>query len=801
MKMKKINVILVTILLMITIFLQYNIPAIAYESVIDEHLQEKLSSMESNEVINIAIWLSDIDQNEVSNITEEILGYSLENAEINYRLPKTDLMKNLENYDEIEFDKKKLVKQQMETYLNETKDARSEERKKTNRYIFKRREVSREKYCAYLEKQIEELNINSEKIEYLSKYAPMIVMNATKEDIIELQNKHGIERIYLNDFGYEDCTLETAEAASNIDTVKEIGLTGDGVSVGMVEQAIPQNSYVPYTIVLTEGTISPGEHADNTISILKGNEDNEGVAPNANIYCSNLKFSNVEAMLSYVSLINASSQYSIDNDDGTYNAMDRWIDHLAAYHNVTMICAAGNSRNKSVLSPAKALNTICVGAINDQDTEDKNDDRLVYSSSCFSTIQKPDVLASSSLYNSGTSSSAPLVTGSVALMLEMKPSLLAYPQLIKSIVLASCHRKVSSPSDPIEAMEQGITEMQGAGVFDAYKAISIVGRRQYYLGTFCNETDIDLIQPRYRSENINVSLTWLKENVSASYGHSEITEGPFNDLLLKVFDEAGQEIDESDITNSSTEMVYFDLTQLDGKYKIYIKNKTNNYNMVRYAIAWCMDGQGYRDISDTNGLYIIKNVNSEKYISFFNNMVLCRPSSLSNPYFWLIRSNGLNGGYIMRDGNSGNNLGISDNMINVYQQGASLFPFETSISFLRDTNGTYTITSNYDGYPLTLDFDNAIVNGDSNKIGWNYLPYDDTQKWKLEKVYYGFGDTNMDAQITMTDILSLRQYLANTTTFNCCQEYLADANGDGNITLADVLYVQQYMASYGNLEI
>lgn len=57
----------------------------------------------------------------------------------------------------------------------------------------------------------------------------------------------------------------------------------------------------------------------------------------------------------------------------------------------------------------------------------------------------------------------------------------------------------------------------------------------------------------------------------------------------------------------------------------------------------------------------------------------------------------------------------------------------------------------------------------------------------------GLGDINNDGVIDNEDVVLIRSYLANTTTFTEEQESRADVNKDGEITIEDATYLSKYI--------
>lgn len=228
--------------------------------------------------------------------------------------------------------------------------------------------------------------------------------------------------------------------------------------------------------------------------------------------------------------------------------------------------------------------------------------------------EKPDVIMPSNFPGGGTSVASPALTAEIALMLELKPSLSLHPQEIKAIVLASCHRKVKQTDEQgwQETMEQGITERQGAGAPDAWTMASIISQGTYGSGILNGtETNVDIVQPCYDAQNMNISIAWIKENTAEVIEHPErpdqndadITLGQTSDLNLNIL-QNNEIISKSSLTNSSTEMCYFPMSSTDFKYRLNIKQNSSP-TKVRYGYAWSTDNMLSSSV-EQSGIYYLK---------------------------------------------------------------------------------------------------------------------------------------------------------------------------------------------------
>lgn len=235
---------------------------------------------------------------------------------------------------------------------------------------------------------------------------------------------------------------------------------------------------------------------------------------------------------------------------------------------------------------------------------------------------KPDFLAPANMGGGGTSSAAPYVSGLIAMMMQLRPALAAYPQAVKAILMASCQYKAlpAESGDAQELMTSGLTNHQGAGVINPYLAICITGQGNYGVREIEedeSEQNIRIIQPGYGAKGINISIAWLREN----YVSEEKQENPLSSAtaaMRKNLDlnlvHGGEVCADSALTNSSSEMVYYQgLNNLNMEYTIQVKNMTKR-GIVRYGYAWAIDKNRFQPSNQYEGIYFLKNVDNEKYM-------------------------------------------------------------------------------------------------------------------------------------------------------------------------------------------
>ena len=827
-----------------------NIP---WRNKIDAALLDKMEKTSLNEEITVCIWYDDIDQDEVNQLTTKTTGLTPESCSIIKELPSQSLITSLQNGD-------KKAEKQMNDYLSITQEVRTSERLRTRTYVNERRNISVDKYTKKSKQIINQLSLIENNVIFCSEFAPMIVTKLTKNGIENAAKHNIISKIDLYvDFDILDPNevlnsddsddSKYAKYSMKLEEVYEVyGLSGNGVNVGLLEKNVPglytNSEFVlgydlsDITIVQSQDyTVSPGvyedsnlhDHANNTARIMMHNE--YGIAPNINLYATqaslSIGFINLEEMLKFdnentIDVIEANialrSEY-FNEYEYAYNVWDKYFDHLVAYHNVTIVVAGGNnvsSWGERVNSPGMGYNAITVSGYNNNNNYNDDDDyRMNYSwkNSYVNELdnieyfgcEKPDVIMPVNFRVAGTSVASPALTAQIALMLELKPSLSLQPQAVKAIVLASCHRKVNSAQagEEQESMQQGITERQGAGAPDAWAMISIVCQGTYGVGELSgNSHTVNIVQPPYGADNMNVSMAWLKENghldndedVNVDYTDPDnITIEPEHDLNLQVLRSDGAVTASSSLEHSSTEMCYLSLSNTQFKYQININRNSLSMAKVRYAYAWSTNEMKETPIS-TEGIYYLKNSANGRYVTYNTSSTtpqavmrsVTSQLAFSNAHMWILQQDenavNLSSGY----GASKLYLGYDDTAsgTNVTSQLVNV-AFPMNIEYNED--GTVSVYNTDKSRILTYSGSSVVwktINSATSTVLSN-------QKWYFEKVNYLSSDANMDGAIgensvgEYLDALTIQRYLVGLETFSSVQCYLADVDGDGDVTIVD----------------
>lgn len=815
------------------------------------------SSAVSDAKIPVYIWYKDIDFDKVDTRTAKETGLTPADCEVITDFPLATTLYGLENDEqqaEAEMEQYLVRTQEARAIEKERTNTYKSARKEIAREEYDEKSSTVKSKLSLNENDIIFSSQYAPMI--IANMTPEEIDNASKLSVVE-EIGYYEEPTIENPSVDKDEGVSAKESMGLTKVYEKLGLSGKNVNVGLIEFNIPgiygdeelEFNLDDITIVETPNhkiiTDKPKdhEHPNNTCRIMAGVQT--GIAKDIKIYATNANFSNIEALLECnLDIIEVNGAYLIyeryhedrnPNSIGDikpnydYNLYDKYYDHIISQHNISTVIAGGNHGDHEndwfdenyehddgprgqwivgprVTSPGMAYNAITVGGYANNNTGDNPDDDWLQNYSWknkyenMTGCEKPDVIMSDNFPGGGTSSASPALTAEIALMLELKPSLSLHPQEIKAIVLASCHRKVKQTDEQggQETMEQGITERQGAGAPDAWTMASIISQGTYGSGILKGtETNVDIVQPCYDAQKMNVSITWIKENKAEviehpRYDDADITLGQTSNLDLNIL-QNNEVIGKSCLTNSSTEMCYFPMSSTDFKYRLNIKQNSSP-TKVRYGYAWSTDNMLSSSV-EQSGIYYLKNASTENYMLYNSSNTshisarnITSQNKLTDTANWIIAKS--SNGYTIKTGYNSIDGYLSEDTAS---GGLIVGSDAVNVDITKNNDGTYCIKNVANGKILCYNNSKFMWLNCDAETDTSSLRY----RWYFNKINYLLGDVNVDGTIDVSDVVSLQKYLAGTSDFNNKEMFLSDVNKDGIIDLRDVTALQIYISQMG----
>lgn len=606
---KSVSIILILVILQ-SLFLSCNVLASTSDSIsdkIEKKLQEVMNCTSSSEKIPVSVWFKDIN---VEPIKNEIINkfqnkYSRELIEMAF-----DGKSAINYYREYVFDKtnSKIQSLNLQEIIELKRSKVSENMLKYTNDI--------------ISKILPEDSIQKTDIIYSCRYVPNVEMYLTVDNIKKFVYSDDIEYIYYRDKiqqGIPDDTYDTDGEliscssdyfiATGIDTVRDaFHLKGEGVQIGVYDAEFcgwnnikdlcyRNNNVMGYDC--ESGTINncgPG-HGDRVATIIAGKSyhddycdygvDYTGIVPNADMYfaAGDLYKQRLDYLLSSgCSVINISRSFGNDVNN-IYGETAKWIDNLIVNNNVSIVISSGNNGSTGVNSGKMSYYSIIVGNCN-------NNGVLATNSSYINSTNKPFkpdlvapgqsiVTACKSSVDSGTSFSAPMVTGVVAQLCQVNAALRANPILMKSVIVCSTKRTnymianniVSSVGSNTIALDR----MYGSGILSATHAYQIAtSSNSYITGSLSpssnSYTFTTTLSPKNKTLRfvsicdkgyINANIEALKLKITAPNGNIYISQYNYDNKSVVVIPTASY-----------------------GSYTVEITRLNNNGERINFAIAY-----------------------------------------------------------------------------------------------------------------------------------------------------------------------------------------------------------------------
>ncbi len=492
-------------------------------------------------------------------------------------------------------------------------------------YIGKIREDNRAYYSIKNEEYIMENGLNE--LEYsCSSYSPFVFFyykdyqeyledrevfeslsqTSSSISLISVEEKsYKTECVEINDnpnyYGYTNKVPFPMEEAKEMIEVANSTSTGNNIKVGIIDKGNPYTyeNFPAGTIV--ESTIPIGErhsHTEKIASIIGGTT---GIARDAELYLAPMdgipNYTSVERFIEKgINIVNMSFG---DGREGYYDGTCAYYDRISVLNNITFVTSAGNDwEEKKISNPGMGMNVITVGSV------DRNKKLSYFSSYAFENeygtrLYQPNLVApgeyitidnTDNAYkeSSGTSFSAPMVVGTIALLMEEFPELKTNAGMVSSVLMSGASR--------LPGQYQFLDRTVGAGLLNYKRSREILLNKA--------TASFDINQTISKGSEVGEFLVTVPANKEAAiFGtHPVVTYAGFSlDKVEFQFTKYKIEIYE---LNDQEELKIPYLMSIPNNSNILfatIKNTTNQEK--KYKIKVIMDSE-YLDSVNTHSLHI-----------------------------------------------------------------------------------------------------------------------------------------------------------------------------------------------------
>jgi hypothetical protein len=461
------------------------------------------------------------------------------------------------------------------------------------------------------------LQSTESRIIYVSKYAPTVDAELSKEDIYRLARLSEVESISWPNEEFEP-GLDTAAKTIDADDVWAEGYDGGGT-----DGTFGESKYYPYwyqtqvAVVDTGinfghqalqhangGTIQggvAGDHGTEVAGCIASIDATfRGIAYGTELLDADYDPGSWENITeacdwaqNYLEYGNRADLYNFSSgantSGGWNNDYCKYFDHIAyEWHKLPVTITHNDGLTTGwVRSPGNAFNVLTVGGIDDNDTETWADDAIANFSSWRNPVdgrEKPEVCAPAVDITTtalggdfttvpGTSFAAPQVTGIVAQLLEQDQSMVYAPELTKAIIMATAiHNVVGNPR---------MDDKEGVGTVDASAAYQCVNEGNYALRwrPFADPFDIEFYA--LKGETVRFVINWLAHTDYDGSGYY----GLCSDFDLSILAPGGSTCASSTSRVDPWEIVQFTAPS-SGTYKAHVTAYRFDSDQEWVAAAW-----------------------------------------------------------------------------------------------------------------------------------------------------------------------------------------------------------------------
>ena len=447
-------------------------------------------------------------------------------------------------------------------------------------------------------------------------YAPVVYTSLTPDQIQDAAGWPEVDTLYLDTPNYPE--LESILPTVGADVVFARRIIGRGVKIGVIEvggRGDTENPYLQYFDQDTVGVCSPTSnlflgHTTGVLGILySSHPERTGLATGASLWVGGdcqgqsavMQQRSTAAVDWGARILNLSWGADIGLVPGVN---DRFYDNLWYSRTRFIVKSSGNLVN--ITSPGLAYNVITVGNFDDKNTPGWGDDVMNPSSSWKESDpdtnpndrEKPEVVAPGTNINStipdnpdtqaeewtgsigtGSSFSAPVVTGIAAQIMQRRFSLQQWPEIVKAVIMASAVNNIEG--------NERLSEYDGAGGVSAKHADDIAsswgggigGDQEYFCSTTPSRETVASLNLR-TDRLFRAVIVWAQNTSYVNYA----TE-PVADLDLVVIGPDEEVVTGSYSEDNTYEIVQF-MPPVAGTYRLEVRKTRCSADPKFLGWAW-----------------------------------------------------------------------------------------------------------------------------------------------------------------------------------------------------------------------